>query len=204
MKINCIVCGKQFSVSKSDYKKGQRCCSNECKLIRYNQKSKMQAYKCETCGKEFKTYIRKQHMNKYCSRECYYKGRLKKHQQFSEAYMQNGYKMIYVNGYPVREHIYIMEKHLGRKLKKDEVVHHINFKRSDNRLENLKLMTRAEHTGLHAKQRYKAYRMATINGETHCLKEWSKISGINYHTILARARYGWKDKDLIKPVQIKR
>lgn len=31
----------------------------------------------------------------------------------------------------------------------------------------------------------------TINGETHCLKEWSKILNINYGTLRTRLKLGW-------------
>jgi len=41
-----------------------------------------------------------------------------------------------------------MEQHVGRKLSFNEVVHHINNIRTDNRIENLQLMDRSEHCKL--------------------------------------------------------
>lgn len=51
-----------------------------------------------------------------------------------------------------------MEKHIGRYIQKDEVVHHINHIRNDNRVENLQLMTFKEHAGLHTKERHEKRR----------------------------------------------
>lgn len=51
----------------------------------------------------------------------------------------------------IDEHRKIMEEHIGRKLKPNEIVHHINGNKNDNRIENLQLMTLSEHTKLHKK-----------------------------------------------------
>lgn len=59
------------------------------------------------------------------------------------------YKAIKVNGEKVDEHRYIMEQFLGRKLNRDEVVHHINGNKKDNRIENLKIMSLSDHSKKH-------------------------------------------------------
>jgi len=59
------------------------------------------------------------------------------------------------NGY-IGSHILLLEQKIGRYLEKDEVAHHKNEKRWDNRLENLQVMTFNKHSKYHAIKRYKA------------------------------------------------
>lgn len=57
------------------------------------------------------------------------------------------------NRHGVMLHRHLMEQHLGRKLKRDDVVHHVNGNKHDNRLENLQVMTRSAHTKFHRNQK---------------------------------------------------
>jgi len=52
-------------------------------------------------------------------------------------------------------HVFIMECLKGRKLKRNEVVHHKDGNKTNNSVYNLELMLKSEHSRLHAKMNYK-------------------------------------------------
>ena len=67
-----------------------------------------------------------------------------------------GYKLVLIPRHPdanfngrVLEHRLVMEKKLGRRLSKEDIIHHIDFNPRNNKVSNLYLMTRATHIKLH-------------------------------------------------------
>lgn len=67
----------------------------------------------------------------------------------------NGYVSIFCPNHPyarngqISEHRLIMERFIGRYLRSQECIHHINENKKDNRIENLLLLSKVEHTALH-------------------------------------------------------
>lgn len=87
-------------------------------------------------------------------------GKSKGQRIFDKKY--KGTKTLLVNGYieirvpqedgkckRMLEHRYVMEQHIGRPLTSQEEIHHINGKKTDNRIENLQLMTKHTHQTKH-------------------------------------------------------
>lgn len=63
--------------------------------------------------------------------------------------MKNGYIRISIQGERVYEHRYKIEKMLGRKLKRNEVIHHKNGNKTDNRIGNLLITNQSDHAASH-------------------------------------------------------
>jgi hypothetical protein len=59
--------------------------------------------------------------------------------------MSDPYKQTKVNGKKYRLHRWLVEQHLGRPLLKTDLVHQKNGNKRDNRLENLEIVSPAQH-----------------------------------------------------------
>ena len=68
------------------------------------------------------------------------------------------YKKTSVNGISKLKHRAVMERALGRELLTTEIVHHINRDPTDNRLENLQVLSHQEHCEIHREDIIKATR----------------------------------------------
>lgn len=71
-----------------------------------------------------------------------------------------GYVAMYLPMHPnantrgeVLEHRLVMERELGRLLQEDELVHHVNEVKTDNRVANLQVVSIAQHQRIHASRR---------------------------------------------------
>lgn len=115
-------------------------------------------------------------------------------QGYIHVYCPNHPRANVRNAVPLQ--VLVMEEHLGRYLKwirkchpENEVVHHKNLDKTDNRLENLQLMTVREHSQLHApKSRF------TREQRDEIRREWRDEMGCKHGSKhLLAVKYGVTD-----------
>ena len=99
-------------------------------------------------------------------------------------------------------HRLIMEHHIGRKLKSNEHIHHINNNKLDNRIENLQIVSPSEHIRIHLKSMNLkrpnpnkigvSYNKKSKKYYPHIMKNYKSINLGSYKTFdEARAKRLW-------------
>lgn len=160
----CEGCGAEFYRRPGD--QAARFHSKACRTS-FESKQRVTLF-CEGCGNSFEVIKavadrgRKYHDNK-----CRYLAQITNrvpgqwHNDKPKRYEQNGYVLIWEPDRPVTyhgwvfEHRYVMEEHLGRFLTREEEVDHINEVKTDNRLENLRVLSRSGHASVTGKSNWR-------------------------------------------------
>jgi hypothetical protein len=149
----CENCGKEFDVPH--YREDAKFCSKACRRKRVE-------VVCQKCGNKFEaTFYQTQNGEaKYCSKKCMYEQLSIDRRGPGTPWFKGGsvgkrgYRMITVYDKDDKkkrmpEHRYVMEQHLGRKLLRSEDVHHRDGNKLNNELDNLRVMSKKDHTKLH-------------------------------------------------------
>lgn len=147
--VNCSYCKKEFKTWECVVRKSKSgvYCSKKCFYSSHRVK-----FYCLKCNKQYERtrHDKKRGLGiKFCSRSCsdkWHSGKNNNRWKGGRFITSEGYIYIKKPNHPsaikkgyVAEHRLVLEKSLGRYLKRSERVDHINHDRSDNRLENLKL-----------------------------------------------------------------
>ena len=160
--INCLICGKEKYFRPCRIKNGVgKYCSNECrfkallgrklsKTTRKKMSERMSEKNHPMYGKKHTPEsIQKMKLFQKGHPTTNWKGGKTKWQGYSYIWKPNHHRALKL-GY-VLQSILVAEKTIGRLLKDDEIVHHINYKKDDNRPLNLQVMTDKKHRQLHTK-----------------------------------------------------
>lgn len=109
-----------------------------------------------------------------------------------------GYKKLTINGRRILEHRYIVEKSIGRKLKPNEIIHHLDGNKLNNSLNNLIITNQNNHITTFHNNRPKIFDWNNFDPKISrgicpiCNKHAAKKTG------LCRKHYGtywhWKQK----------
>lgn len=146
-------------------------------------KPNIKVKKCINCYSSFKPWRKTQ---KFCQRDCYYEyGNRSKRKKSTWWINKKGYVdgRVWVDSetqITVKRHRWVMENHLGRPLKDNEDVHHLNGNKTDNSIGNLRVLSHSEHSTLtNLNRNYKSgYNMDLSASErkrrSKVLRNWHK------------------------------
>lgn len=166
--VKCATCSVEFF----SYNTNPKYCSKNCKdtslrhdvdfeeIVELYESGMTQHEVALALGTTQKVIYSRMKDNGYLPRAAYKRNQLGENNSYwrgGKSISSHGYVYIKSPGHPrannsgdyVFEHIIVAEDVLGRFLTNEEVVHHINGMKTDNRVCNLYLTTKSEHTRMH-------------------------------------------------------
>lgn len=160
MKRTCKNCGGEFKTLLAYIRRGEKrgvsegqFCSQACYMEARKKKTPKAVFNCEWCGKRVEMRksdydYKSKHATtpQFCSLSC------RSSVPTVGSRILRGYRYIHAPWHPhansskqVAEHRLVMEKKIGRYLKREELVHHINHNKLDNSPDNLMLVDQKQH-----------------------------------------------------------
>lgn len=149
--INCGWCKKPVKKYRSQIKKYKNhFCSRDCK---YQWNTTLEGYwKGKSMSMQARLNMSQNHADVKGSKNPRWKG--------GKRVEKDGYILIWKPEHPhsdyhgyVREHRLVVEQKIGRYLQPEEAVHHIDYDKKNNKIENLKLLKNwGEHQKLHYRE----------------------------------------------------
>lgn len=149
----CEICSATFH--STDHT--ARFCSKECYDAWQSRRGTF--YPCAVCGKEMRRPPSQSHI-KTCSQECRGISKIKRaipgrwHNGKPARHTVGGYVMVYEPDHPdaharsgwILEHRLVASQMVGRRLREDEQVHHVNGQKDCNDPSNLQIIDGSEHS----------------------------------------------------------
>jgi len=122
---------------------------------------------CEQCGVQYLVKPSRKAKSRFCSVRCRANHDRGRQKVSGDVFVgHNGYRLRKTNGLREREHRLTVEEVLGRPLLPSEIVHHRNGNRSDNRPENLEVMSSRDHGLLHNPPTTPVHLVCAVCGKT--------------------------------------
>ena len=139
---------------------------------------------CPNCKRIFRPLRKTSH---YCCKQCSWDnngGSNRKPESWwmnSKGYIEGKIWLPDGKQRRVKQHRWIIECQIGRRLTPQEDIHHLNGIKSDNRVENLQLIHHSEHTTLSNKNRThrKGYKLNLTNEQRKQRSDRAKLQKLN-------------------------
>lgn len=189
----CGHCGVHFTRWQSNMRnRAAAYCSRRCSGMAQRESRRVP---CAHCGDRiWRTPARlSAQKRQFCSHRCY-------GLWMRSGSTKHGYRLVTTDRGRMLEHRVVMEEHIGRPLRADEVVHHINGKKADNRIENLEIMSIADHTAHHSPISWNPDEVVEMRKRGMSYRAIGEVVGVTPATI----RQGLDRRGLLEPSKMGR